>query len=171
MKKILFLFSMLAAGMMFVACSNEDYTLIPATFKGFEYAPNPAVAGDTLTISAVYRDKGAYVNKPRCSWRLTLDTLNAKTGVYDKATLSQSRTCSIGDEKLTVHFALPKSTKPGQTASCTFNVDFDVVVNPDKVISSVSNVTEEGYVGTFDPSIVAGTLVCKTSGRLQVKIK
>lgn len=168
MKKIAFALLTLVAGISFMAC-GEDNEVIPATFKGFQYTPNPVQPGDTVTIRAIYASKGKYVNKPRCTWNLKLDTL-ATNGTYQQVTLSRKLTCSIGDEDLSVRFVIPETAKEGQQATCSFDVSFNNIVDASNIGFSINSQTEEGYVGRFNSSTVQSIIYSHTSGNLTLNI-
>lgn len=171
MKKILFAIFSLTLGLVFTSCDDVNNTVIPPTFKGFTYAPHTPNPGDTVTICAEYANKGKYCYKPRTTWKLTLDTLNAETHNYETVTLSNQRTCSISEERLSVRFAIPRSAKPSQTCRCTFDVAFDNAVDAENQGYSLPNPTLEGYVGQFGNSMVNSLLYSHCSGSLTISIQ
>ena len=170
MKKILYFLCILSWGCFLGSCDDTDNTVIPPTFKGFTYAPSTLHPGDTVTLSAVYASKGKYCYKPRTTWRITLDTLNAETKEYVRVTLSNQRTCSISEENLSVRFAIPHSARPSQTCPVKFDVAFDNAVDAENQGYSLPNPTQEGYVGQFDNSVVNSLLYSHCSGSLSVKL-
>lgn len=170
MKKIAFTLILLLTCGIFVACDDFEKEPIPPTFKGFTYSPNPLHPGDTVTVTAVYARKGKYVYKPRCTWKITLDTLDAVSNTYVRATINQQRTASIGEENLSQKFVIPTSAKPNQKADCHFDVAFDNAVDASNVGFTLNNTTEEGYLGKFNPSVVNSVLYCHTSGSFQMPI-
>lgn len=171
MKKILFAVFTIVASLLFAACDDEDYTVVPPTFKGFLYSPSPLHPGDTVAISAVFASKGNYVGKPRCKWSLTLDTLDHNTNTYMTATLHKSTNGSIGDEKLTAKFPIPKTAKKGQKANCNLTIQFDNYVDANNIGFYVESKTEDGYLGKFGRSTVKALLASDCSGSVTISIE
>lgn len=171
MKKILFGIIALMMGVIFTSCKDEKHNPLPPTFKGFTYSPNPARPGDTITISAIYADRGEYVGSPKCTWKISLDTLNAKSNTYERITYSKKVNSSISDETLSVKYAIPTSARKGQTATCNFDVSFDNYVDATAIGFSRENPTQEGYVGTFSTSTIKSTLYSHCSGSMTFTIE
>ncbi len=171
MKKILFSLIALTIGFAFTSCEDEERNPTPPTFKGFTYSPNPVHPGDTITISAIYANRGEFVYKPRCTWKISLDTLDTKTSTYESIQFSKQKTQSISDETLFVQYIIPKTAKVGQTARCSFDVAFDNAVDATAIGASWTNPTENGYVGTFGSSTIQSTLYSHCSGNMTFKIE
>lgn len=171
MKKVLYFLCILTLGCFLSSCDEADNTVIPPTFKGFTCEPATIHPGDTLTLRAVYASKGKYCYKPRTTWKITLDTLNAETQNYDKVVFSNQRTCSISEESLFVRFAVPQSARTRQSCPVTFDVAFDNAVDAENQGYSLPNPTQEGYLGTFSNSVVNSLLYSHCSGSLNVFIE
>lgn len=167
MKNLLKLMLMVMAGIVICSC-DDDKSTIPPTFKGFTCNPNPAHPGDTMVVRLHYASKGEYVHSPRCTWTLSLDTLNSE-GVSVRATLSKKISASIGSEYLSCPFIIPENAVTGKLMTCKVDISFDNSVDT-KPGLALPNPTQEGYMGSMGNSIVASTLYSKFNGSFSVGI-
>lgn len=163
MKKYSFgLLALLIMSLAFVACSEDDLRSVPPTFKGFKVSPNPVHPGDTVTISAVYNNKGEYVYAPKCTWILKLDTLT-ESSEQIHAELIKSIKATIAEDTLSVKFAIPKTAKTGRTVNCSFNASYSNAVDTEPGLS-LPNTTIDPFIGRFGNSRVSSILYSECSG-------
>ncbi len=151
-----------------VSC-EDDKECVPPSFKGFLYEPSPAHPGDSVTITACMRDRGQHVYGPKYTWKVTLDTLDTETGVTGTWEYKLTQKASISDPDPQVKVPIPHTALEGTTATCTFSAVYNNSVDgvPGR---GVACPTLEGYLGTFQPSVVTAVLYSEANGRLTFKI-
>lgn len=174
MKKTIFAILAIAFCTIWTACEKTDYEVVPPTFKGFKYSPTTIHPGDSVRFTACYRNEGKniyLVGHKGYKWTLSLDTLDAngdpsKTGRWSR---QYTPYCSISDGEPTIKLEVPKTAMPGTTAQLNFVAEYSNAADGAPG-TSLPNQTEEGYVGTFQPSTVTSVLYSRASGSMTFKI-
>lgn len=167
MKHTLYAILAMAICTLWTAC-EEDYEVIPPTFKGFLYSPTTVHAGDSVKFTACYANAGQqvyFVGHKGITWKLSVDTLDAggdesKNGRWQA---EYKPYCSIGEGEPTIKLRIPTSAKPGSTARLDFNASYSNACNGAPNVS-LPNPTAEGYYGQFSNSVIQSALYSGVSG-------
>ena len=89
MKQLFLLASAMVALTALSACSDDDKQSYPPTWKGFELSPSVAVAGDSLTVTALQDRKGHLINATKYTWTLSC-TLVKDDGSFEDYSLTET---------------------------------------------------------------------------------
>lgn len=112
------------AGFCLTACEKEDKGSRPPVYQGFRCTPAIAYAGDSLTITAVQKEKGKYLNATDYSWRLIIP-LNDSKQANDTLTYSYHTNYGGTDSSdPTWRVRIPSNAQNGGMATCSFMARF-----------------------------------------------
>ncbi len=152
---------------LFWAC-DDDEGCYPPTYKGFSYTPSPALAGDSLTITAVQAKKGHYLNACTYNFSMTV-RLDQEDGSYVDTLLSQSISTNYDgkdNSDPTWTLVLPSNTRAG-SYSCSFSAQWSNSADGDGGTFACQN--DGSYSGSINA--YSYTLYSNASGSCSITVK
>ena len=120
--------------LVFAACEETNTNSSPPIWYGFRIDPYPAVAGDSLTVTAVQAKKGSLIHATTYKWTLTYNL--DKDGINEDTVITVQQNTNydgISNADPTCRFYVPVNA-PGR-ATLSFEAKYAFSGN--------------GYMGTF----------------------
>ncbi len=165
MKKALYILTAISLVWLSVSCEDTSGSYAP-TWRGFTYEPSTVHPGDSVTITAVQKSKGHYLNG--VDYNFSMRVYVEVDNVTQDSTLSYSyHTNYDGDGQKDPQWRLkiPDNTVPG-SYSCSFSARWNNSSDGD--LGTVVSGNEAGYTGTI--STTSYTLYTTASGSFTLPI-